>query len=95
MIKFTPALHSRHLFSNLRANSMDQNNFQPGSFQRLAGISSSQGRRDVPVLAAGRLFAQGVRALFAITKLNNRVNVLLRACAPGASNNGAATLLFA
>jgi len=24
---------------------MDQNNFQPGSFQRLAGVSSNQGRR--------------------------------------------------
>jgi hypothetical protein len=49
----------------------------------------------VPVLAAGRLFAQGVRALFGIAKLNNRVNLLLWAYAPGASNNGAAKLLFA
>ena len=45
LIKFTPALHSCHLFSNLRASSMDQNNFQPGPFQPLAGVSSNQGRR--------------------------------------------------
>jgi hypothetical protein len=49
----------------------------------------------VPVLAAGWRFAQRVRALFGIAKLNNRVNLLQRACTPAASNNGAAKWLFA
>jgi hypothetical protein len=65
-----------------------------GSLQPLAGARSIQAQRGA-LMAAGGFLTFGVGTSIWIAKLNDRGNLMQWACAPGASNNGAAKSLFA